>query len=186
MKNGGVSMSAKGQEKGERVRIRYAVLDVKDWPIFIAATDRGVCRVHYPPEKDIIESMKTRFDCIEDRSYFAGLKREFEEYLAGRRKGFSAKVDFIWGTKFQKKVWNALLRIPYGETRSYQDIARAVGCPDGCRAVGIANRSNPVPLIVPCHRVIGKDGSMTGYGGNSEEGKKRKRYLLTLEGALPK
>ena len=175
------------KKKGSmRLKIRYCVIDVKPWPAFVAATEKGICRTYYPPDKRVLEGLQEKYDCIEDPGYFKDLKKELEDYFAGKGKGFHQKVDFIEGTEFQRKVWNALLKIPYGKTRSYQDIARAVGCPDGCRAVGMANRSNPVSLIVPCHRVIGKDGSMTGYGGNSDEGRRRKRYLLELERALPR
>ncbi len=84
----------------------------------------------------------------------------------------------IWGgTDFEKRCWQALLDIPYGETRSYADIARAIGSPKACRAVGLANRNNPVAIIVPCHRVIGANGALTGYGG----GLQIKRKLLELE-----
>jgi len=104
---------------------------------------------------------------------------ELEEYFAGRRRRFSFAMD-LRGTDFQLACWRALLAIPYGETRSYADIARAVGCPRGFRAVGMANNRNPVAIVVPCHRVIGSDGSLSGYGGGLDV----KRKLLELEGAL--
>jgi len=157
---------------------------VRPWPVLVAATERGICRLYFPPKKEVLDPLKKRYDCIEDPDHFRGLKKELEEYFSGKKRGFDQKVDFIEGTEFQRKVWNALLKIPYGETRSYQDIARTVGLPKGYRAVGMANRSNPVPLIVPCHRVIGKDGSMTGYGGPGKAGLRRKEFLLRLEGAI--
>ena len=89
----------------------------------------------------------------------------------------------LHGTDFQLRDWQALLRIPYGETRSYGEIARQIGCPRGSRAVGMANRNNPVAIIVPCHRVIGSDGSLTGYMGKNKS-LDIKEYLLKLEGAL--
>lgn len=105
--------------------------------------------------------------------------RQLEEYFAGKRTEFTMPLD-LRGTEFQRKCWKALLKIPYGKTRSYAQIARAVGCPQGFRAVGMANHDNPVPIIVPCHRVLASDGTLGGYGGGLE----MKRRLLELEGAL--
>ena len=99
--------------------------------------------------------------------YFAGARREFDLPLAPK------------GTPFQKAVWAEMCRIPYGETRTYGQLAQAIGSPKAVRAVGLANGANPVGVVVPCHRVIGSDGSLTGYGGGLE----RKRWLLTHEGA---
>jgi methylated-DNA-[protein]-cysteine S-methyltransferase len=101
---------------------------------------------------------------------------QLEEYFAGARTRFDLSL-VPPGTAFQKKVWGALLRIPFAATASYGEIARAVGRPDASRAVGGANHRNPIAIIIPCHRVIGADGSMTGYGG----GLPRKRLLLDLE-----
>jgi O-6-methylguanine DNA methyltransferase len=99
------------------------------------------------------------------RAYFAGERRDFELPLAAR------------GTPFQREVWAAVAAIPYGETAAYAQIAAAVGRPSACRAVGAANGRNPLPVIVPCHRVIGAAGALTGYGGGLD----RKRSLLDLE-----
>jgi len=101
---------------------------------------------------------------------------QIEEYLRGSRREFSVPLA-LHGTEFQKAVWSALQNIPYGETRSYQDIAVRIGRPKAVRAVGMANHCNQVSIIIPCHRVIGKDGSLTGYGG----GLRIKQYLLDLE-----
>ena len=101
---------------------------------------------------------------------------ELKEYFAGERKEFAVPVR-LTGTEFQKKVWAALAEIPYGEKATYGEIAARIGKPKACRAVGTANHHNPVPIIVPCHRVIGAGGSLTGYGGGLEV----KAYLLTLE-----
>ncbi|MGI6094838.1 MAG: methylated-DNA--[protein]-cysteine S-methyltransferase [Lachnospiraceae bacterium] len=103
-------------------------------------------------------------------------KRQLDEYFAGRRKEFDFPLS-MQGTPFQKKVWKALRQIPYGETRSYQEIAEAVGNQKACRAVGMANHHNPVLIAVPCHRVIGKNGSLVGYGGGLDV----KKQLLELE-----
>lgn len=103
--------------------------------------------------------------------------RQLREYFAGERKAFALPLAPA-GTEFQKKVWAALRDIPWGETRSYGDIARAIGKPTACRAVGMANGRNPLPIFIPCHRVIGTNGSITGYSGGLE----KKRFLLRLEG----
>jgi len=106
----------------------------------------------------------------------ARAKEELQQYFAGQRHDFSVPLD-VEGTPFQKKVWKALSEIPYGEVRSYGDIAKRVGNPKASRAVGTANGRNPVAIIVPCHRVIAGDGTLGGFGG----GLTNKTYLLTLE-----
>lgn len=103
-------------------------------------------------------------------------EKQVNEYLAGNRKVFDLPVR-LQGTEFQKKVWNVLQTIPYGETRSYQEIAVLVNNPKACRAVGMANNRNPLPIIIPCHRIIGAGGSLVGYGGGLDIKKK----LLELE-----
>jgi methylated-DNA-[protein]-cysteine S-methyltransferase len=110
--------------------------------------------------------------------------REFErqliEYLEGRRRVFDLPLR-LEGSGFQKEVWEAVSRIPYGQTASYGEIAHLIGKPRASRAVGAANGANPIPIVIPCHRVIGKDGSLTGYGG----GLALKSRFLALEGVLP-
>ncbi len=103
-------------------------------------------------------------------------KKQLNEYFAGKRKVFSLPLSFQ-GTAFQIQVWKALQRIPYGETWYYEQLAEAVGSPRACRAVGMANHRNPLPILIPCHRVIGKNGSLTGYGGGLDI----KEKLLALE-----
>lgn len=106
--------------------------------------------------------------------------RQLDEYFAGRRQRFELRLAAL-GTPFQQAVWNALRAIPYGHTCSYAELARRMDRPKAVRAVGAANGANPIAVIVPCHRVIGSDGSLTGFVG----GLPRKRLLLQLEGALP-
>jgi methylated-DNA-[protein]-cysteine S-methyltransferase len=103
-------------------------------------------------------------------------ERQLQEYFAGKRNAFSVKLDFA-GTEFQKQVWQALLRIPFGETRSYGQIAKEIGNPKAVRAVGAANGKNPISIIAPCHRVIGSTGKLTGFAGGLET----KAHLLDLE-----
>jgi methylated-DNA-[protein]-cysteine S-methyltransferase len=105
-------------------------------------------------------------------------ERQLKDYFAGRRKEFDLKLDFA-GTDFQKTVWAALLKIPFGETRTYAEIARQIGAPKAVRAVGAANGRNPISIIAPCHRVLGSSGHLTGFAGGLET----KAQLLTLEGA---
>ncbi|SEP65198.1 methylated-DNA-[protein]-cysteine S-methyltransferase [Pseudomonas sp. NFACC02] len=107
-------------------------------------------------------------------------ERQLAEYFAGTRQRFDLALDFH-GTEFQKKVWHALLTIPFGQTRSYLDIARQVGNPAAVRAVGAANGKNPISIVAPCHRVIGSSGALTGFAG----GLAAKELLLTLEGCMP-
>lgn len=101
---------------------------------------------------------------------------QLKEYFAGERKKFSLPLQ-PEGTPFQKKVWDALLTIPYGETRSYKEIAIQIGNEKACRAVGMANHNNPVGIVIPCHRVVGSSGKLTGYAGGLD----KKEYLLELE-----
>jgi methylated-DNA-[protein]-cysteine S-methyltransferase len=108
------------------------------------------------------------------------VRRQLDEYLAGRRRDFDLPLE-LDGTEFQRLCWEELRRIPYGETRSYSEQARRIGRPAAVRAVGHANHDNPIGVIVPCHRVIGANGALTGYAG----GLAMKRTLLELEGVLP-
>jgi methylated-DNA-[protein]-cysteine S-methyltransferase len=115
-------------------------------------------------------------DWMRRNDAFGSVKTQLRAYFAGELTGFDLQLAPV-GTSFQQSVWAALRLIPYGETRSYADIARQLGNPDATRAVGAANGLNPLPIVVPCHRVIGSDGSMTGFGGGIE----CKKYLLALE-----
>ena len=102
--------------------------------------------------------------------------QQLTDYFSGKRKEFTLPLD-LRGTDFQLRTWNALRDIPYGETRTYKQIAEAIGCPKGCRAVGLANNRNPVSIVVPCHRVIGANGSLVGYASGLDN----KERLLTIE-----
>ena len=148
----------------------WEVYESKIGPLTILCDDEGVLSIDFgraEPENAI----KKRTELMERT---AG---ELEEYMAGERTSFDLPLKPV-GTEFQKKVWNALLTIPYGETKSYKDIAVKIDNPKGCRAVGMANNRNPIPIIIPCHRVIGANGSLIGYGGGLDI----KVKLLELEG----
>ena len=119
-------------------------------------------------------------DSIESKADHLNIREALDKYFNGDFSAFQVMPLDFHGTVFQKLVWNYLLTIPAGETRSYQDIARALECPKGSQAIGRANGSNPISIIAPCHRVIGKDGSLTGYAGGLD----RKLFLLRHEGAL--
>jgi methylated-DNA-[protein]-cysteine S-methyltransferase len=118
----------------------------------------------------------SRADWEPDATAFEDAVAQLHEYFRGERHEFDLELDMV-GTAFQRRVWEALLTIPYGETRTYGEIAGQIGAPGASRAVGLANGHNPVGIIVPCHRVIGANGSLTGYGGGLE----RKKRLLGLE-----
>lgn len=108
--------------------------------------------------------------------YLADAEAQLSEYFAGTRRAFDLPLDPL-GSDFQRRVWAALRDIPYGETRSYRDVAAAIGNPNAARAVGRANNRNPILILIPCHRVVGKDGQLAGYAGGIE----RKQFLLDLE-----
>jgi methylated-DNA-[protein]-cysteine S-methyltransferase len=114
-----------------------------------------------------------------DDEAFAGVRQQLEEYFAGERSSFDIRMH-LEGTAFQRTVWHALTEIPYGETISYGELARRIGRPDRARAVGTANGQNPIAVIVPCHRVIGANGKLVGYGGGLDN----KRRLLELEAGV--
>jgi methylated-DNA-[protein]-cysteine S-methyltransferase len=170
-----------------------AILESAIGPLFLAVSKKGLVALEFdarlpgqqsirPNPRHLREEKREAkgevvFELFADttRFYFA----ELEEYFAGKRREFSFPLD-LRGTDFQLSCWRALLAIPYGETRTYADIARAIGRPHACRAVGMANNRNPVAIVVPCHRVIASDGTLCGYGGGLDI----KRRLLELEGAL--
>lgn len=116
-------------------------------------------------------------DASESSAQFNCAIRQLEEYFSGQRRDFDLRLA-PQGTAFQQRVWNALQQIPFGKSVSYSDIAQVIGNSQAVRAVGLANGRNPIPIVIPCHRVIGKNGSLTGYGG----GLPIKRQLLALEG----
>jgi len=143
----------------------------------LVASDKGLAAILWPKDdpKRVRLPELTRAD---DHPVLRKAEKELGEYFAGRRRHFTVALDFA-GTDFQKKVWKALLDIPFGETRSYGQIARKLGKPSAMRAVGAANGRNPISIIAPCHRVIGANGALTGFAG----GLKAKEALLALEAA---
>jgi O-6-methylguanine DNA methyltransferase len=158
-------------------------------PLFLAASLQGLVALEFdarlPGQQSIrpnprdFRDEKKGFTFEESARAMKPYLIELQEYFASERREFSFPLD-LRGTDFQLACWRALLAIPYGETRSYADIARAVGKPNAFRAVGMANNRNPIAIVVPCHRVIASDGGLCGYGGGLDV----KRKLLELEGAL--
>lgn len=158
-------------------------------PLFLAASSQGLVALEFdarlPGQQSIrpnprdLRDEKRGFTFEESPRAMSSYVGQLEEYFAGKRREFDFPLD-LRGTDFQLACWRALLAIPYGETRGYADIARAVGKPNAFRAVGMANNRNPVAIVVPCHRVIASDGALCGYGGGLDV----KRKLLELEGAL--
>lgn len=144
-------------------------------PLFLAASSKGLVRLEFQHRMQKINDSEK---LIESESALRPYLRELDGYFAGERRKFTMPLD-LRGTAFQLACWNALLEIPYGETRSYAEIARAIGHPNAFRAVGMSNNRNPVAIVVPCHRVIASSGSLCGYGGGLD----LKRKLLELEGA---
>lgn len=152
--------------------MQYRIVDSPIGPLTLAGRDGRLMHLRmvdqtYEPSRDGWAS---------DDSAFDDAAVQLAAYFAGELSDFQLELDLA-GTAFQRRVWEALLTIPYGQTRSYGDIARQIGAPGASRAVGLANGHNPISIIVPCHRVIGANGSLTGYGGGME----RKKMLLQLE-----
>src|SRR3954465_15887919 len=153
----------------------YSRMESPAGPLLIAMSEQGLVALEFDRGQDLRKKKSVQWVESEERT--AQVRGELEEYFAGTRKEFTFPLD-LRGTDFQKRCWQALLDIPYGETRSYGDQARVVGSPNGFRAVGMANHDNPIAIVVPCHRVITSDGKLGGYGG----GLSVKEQLLHLEG----
>ena len=146
----------------------------------LLATDRGLCRVVLPGEEGAgrwIGRYLAGSVLVEGAAVLQEAAEQLQRYASGEGLSFNLPLD-LYGTPFQRAVWQELLEIPYGETRSYAQVAAAVGRPRATRAVGAANGANPLPIVIPCHRVICSDGSLGGYGG----GLALKEALLRLEG----
>lgn len=142
-------------------------------PLLLAGDAKALQWVSFESGKHVVPPQA---DWKQNRTAFAEVIRQLQAYFRGELKEFDLPLK-MEGTEFQLRVWNALRAIPYGETISYAQLARRIGNPKAVRAVGLANGSNPIPIIVPCHRVIGSDGSLTGFGG----GIPTKKKLLELE-----
>jgi methylated-DNA-[protein]-cysteine S-methyltransferase len=141
--------------------------------LFVTRDDIGITGLYLPTGKNV---MTARLEWVRDDTAFDDVRGQLSEYFAGARQEFVLPLN-PRGSAFQQRVWAALLEIPYGHTASYGATALAIGAPTASRAVGLANGQNPISIVVPCHRVVGADGSLTGYGGGLEA----KQWLLSLE-----
>jgi methylated-DNA-[protein]-cysteine S-methyltransferase len=177
----------RGEEDDSRAvatKVYCTSFESKIGRIYVASTDRGVCKISVPREsrKDFFEWLKKHFDVdaiIDNRSKNKEVVDQLNRYFNGKLAKFTVPVDLI-GTPFQLRVWRELSRIPYGITSSYKHVSRKVSAPKGFQAVGRAAGQNPLPIIIPCHRVLGANGAMVGYSC----GVKTKELLLRLEGAI--
>ncbi len=167
------------------MEIRHSLLLTVVGPLLVVASERGLMRVRFLREayeyrtqaRAEAERLAPQQPAREDDAAFALLLRQLGEYFCGQRRSFELTLD-LKGSAFQLAVWAAVRAIPYGKLRSYRQIADTLGQPRGARAVGQAVGTNPVPLVIPCHRVIGADGQLVGFGGGMD----LKARLLRLEG----
>jgi methylated-DNA-[protein]-cysteine S-methyltransferase len=149
-------------------------------PVFLARTSKGVCRVSFRRSEDELLSELERRSLLPEMApeRLEKERRQLSEYFARKRRRFEVPIDLRWGTEFQRKVLKAASRIPFGELRSYTDVARRMGHPDAQRAVGSALGKNPVAIVIPCHRVVASGGGLGGYTGGLDI----KRTLMDIEG----
>lgn len=165
--------------------VAYTVLESPVGPVLVAATRRGIVRISfgegYDPQAvlaDLCGRVSPRI--VEAPSYFDSVRRELDEYFHGQRTRFDLPLDWSLTGGFGRRVLERTARIPYGEVSTYKDVAAAAGSPRGARAAGNALGANPIPIVVPCHRVLHSGGGLGGYGGGLD----RKEFLLKLEGVL--
>lgn len=170
-----------GENLPEMETLFYSRMVSPVGPLLLVVSAKGLVAVQFQPEPSARSQLQgpseTRW--VESRAEIAPWTEQFQQYFDRQLRRFTLPLD-LRGTEFQKCCWQALLEIPYGQTRTYAEMARSVGRPRAFRAVGMANHDNPAPIVVPCHRVIASDGSLAGYGGGLET----KRRLLQLEGAI--
>lgn len=167
-------------ERGGLVDVAYDLTDSPIGELLVAATKRGVCRISFFPEAtldEIAETQGTRVLRLPKR--LDPLRRELGDYFEGRRRTFTLPTDLEGVPAFHRQVLGELARVLYGETTTYGALAARVGRPRAARAIGSAMNRNPIPIVLPCHRVVGADGRLVGYAGGLE----RKEALLRLEGS---
>ena len=150
--------------------------------LHLASSDQGVVCINLSGREDFLKDLEKRIpdmELEENDSKNKGVIRQLKEYFSGARKDFDLPLHLI-GTEFHKLVWRQLCQVPFGQTASYKEIAVKIGKPKAMRAVGQANHRNPIPIIIPCHRIIGANGHLVGFGGGLD----KKRFLLSHEGVL--
>ena len=161
--------------------VAYHVVDSPLGQLLVAATPRGLCRISFDPEPEQeAESLARQFGLRVLRAPLDEPRRELDEYFEGRRRSFDLDIDLGGVAPFNRRVLEELARVPYGQTTTYGRLAQRAERPRAARAVGTVMNRNPVPIVLPCHRVVGSTGKLVGYGGGIE----RKEQLLKLEGAL--
>jgi methylated-DNA-[protein]-cysteine S-methyltransferase len=160
------------------VDVRYDVFDSPIGELLVAQTDRGLARISYFPD-GMEDTLARTFGSRVLRMPLDEIRRELDEYFEGRRESFDLPLD-LRVAPFQADVLHELARVPYGRTETYGGLAAKVGRPRAARAVGTVMHNNPIPIVLPCHRIVGANGSLTGYAGGLDV----KRRLLELEGAL--
>lgn len=161
----------------------YDVIETPIGPLLLAATERGLVRIAFDPEPEAQLERLARVAgprVLRSARQVEPVRRQLDEYFAGRRMTFDLDVDLRGVAPFAERVLAELARVPFGETTTYGALATRVGAPSAARAVGTVMNRNPIPIVLPCHRVVGANGSLVGYGGGIE----RKERLLRLEGAL--
>lgn len=180
------TLDARFREAAAAERLLDAAYDVVESPIgslLVGLSERGVCRIGFDaePEREL-EALGARFGprVLRAPRSLDRVRRQLDEYFAGTRRAFALDVDLTGVPDFQQSVLRELTRVPYAETATYGRLAERIGRPRAARAVGGALNRNPVPIVVPCHRIVGSTGKLVGYAGGLE----RKRALLTLEGAV--
>src|SRR4051794_38416358 len=160
------------------VDVRYDIVDSPVGELFVAATDRGLARISYFPD-GMEDALARTFGARVLRSPLDDVRRELDEYFAGDRRDFDLPLD-LRVAPFHAAVLAELARVPYGETDTYGSLAAKAGRPRAARAVGTVMNRNPIPIVLPCHRIVGASGALTGYAGGLDI----KRHLLQLEGAM--
>jgi methylated-DNA-[protein]-cysteine S-methyltransferase len=171
-------------ERAGLVDVAYASVDSPFGPLVVATTHRGLVRLAYPDRDldEVLEDLAAQLSprILEVPGRTDEIRRELDEYFAGHRQRFEAPLDWALSRGFGRRVLRAAARIPFGQVRTYRDVASTAGNDRAYRAAGNALGVNPIPIVVPCHRVVHSDGGLGGYTGGLE----RKEFLLQLEGAL--
>jgi methylated-DNA-[protein]-cysteine S-methyltransferase len=167
------------------VDVSFDVTDTQIGPLLLAVTERGLCRISFDPEPDReTETLARTFGVRVLRAprELDPVRRELDEYFEGRRRDFDLPLDLRGREGFSRDILERLAKVPYGEVTTYKSLAVEAGNPLAARAVGTIMNRNPIPIVLPCHRVVGSNGSLVGYGGGLE----RKRQLLDLEAGTPR
>jgi methylated-DNA-[protein]-cysteine S-methyltransferase len=166
------------------VDVAYATADSPFGPLLVASTPAGLVRLAYPNERpdDVVDELAVRLSprVLEAPARLDGVRRDLDEYFAGRRRRFRTRIDWALTSGFGRRVLEATAAIPFGRVSTYREIAAAAGSPNGSRAAGNALGANPIPIVVPCHRVLRTGGGLGGYTGGID----RKERLLAIEGVV--